>query len=245
MMTVRRAAERHHDRRRKQEVWRTFFSPDGAASFADGFGQLIQLDEDRLAPGGGVPRHPHRNAEIVTYVREGALAHEDSMGLSGVIRAGEFERLSAGDGLQHSETNASRTDFAHSFRVWLQPSERGLEPSHEQKRFSAAERRGALCLVASPDSRRGSLRIHQDAYLYSAILDRGQHLVHGLSTGRSAWLHLVLGEGTIDEVTLSTGDGAGLMSERAVSFTARVETEILLLDLSEPPPKPTHDGGVP
>jgi len=233
MTTIRRAKERHHDRRRKHEVWHTFHPEDRADAPADGFGSLESLSEDRLPPGAGVPRHPHRDAEIVTYVREGALAYEDSMGRSGVIHAGEFQRMTAGHGIRHSETNASRTESAHVFQIWLRPSEAGIESSHEQRRFSAAQRRGALCVVASPDARRGSLRIHLDALIYSAMLDPGQHVVHELSQGRSAWLHLVEGEVTLGEVVLTAGDGAGITAERAVSLTAREETEILLLDLGE------------
>jgi len=245
MITLRRDRERHHDRRRKQEAWFTFYSKDRADPLADGFGPLEVLDEDRLAPGAGVPRRPLHDAEIVIYVREGALAYEDSTGLSGVIPAGEFHRMTAGRGIRHSERNASRTDWAHVFQLWLRPSEAGLEPGHEQRRFSAAQRRGGLCVVASPDARKGSLRIHQDALMYSAMLDPGLHVVHELSQGRSAWLHLVHGEVTLGDIVLTTGDGAGLTSERAVSLTAREETEILLLDVAERQPGPRHDGGAP
>jgi quercetin 2,3-dioxygenase len=245
MITLRRAKERHHDRRRKQEAWHTFYAADRADALADGFGTLEILNEDRLPPGAGVARHPHHDAEIITYVREGALAHEDSMGRSGVIHAGEFQRMTAGRGIRHSETNASRTDWAHVFQIWLRPSRAGLEPTNEQKRFSAAERRGVLCVVASPDARRGSLRIHQDALMYSAMLDPGQHVVHELSQGRGAWLHLVQGEVTMGDVVLCAGDGAGITAERAVSLTAREETEILLLDLGEQLPRSLKSGGVP
>jgi redox-sensitive bicupin YhaK (pirin superfamily) len=233
MITLRRAMERHHDRHRKQDVWHTFYSADRADTLAGGFGALEVLDEDRLPPGADVPRHARRDAEIVTYVREGALAYDDSMGRSGVVHAGEFQRMTTGDGIRHSETNASRTDWAHVFQIWLRPSEVGLDFGQEQKRFSAAERRGTLRIVASPDARRGSLRIHQDALMYSAMLDPGQHVVHELSTGRSAWLHLVQGEVTLGDVVLTTGDGAGITAERAVSLTAREGTEVLLLDLGE------------
>jgi redox-sensitive bicupin YhaK (pirin superfamily) len=237
MFTLRRAKERHHDRLHKQDVWHTFYSQGGVDPLANGFGALEILNEDHLPPGAGVPHEPRHDAEIVTYVREGALAHEDSEGRSGVIHAGEFQRRTAGRGIRHSETNASRADWAHFFQIWLRPSQAELEPSHEQKRFSAAERRGGLCIIASPDARRGSLRIHQDALMYSAMLDPGQHVIHELSAGRSAWLHLVQGEVMLDDVVLSTGDGAGVTGERAVSLTAREQTEILLVDLgAERPP---------
>jgi redox-sensitive bicupin YhaK (pirin superfamily) len=233
VITLLRAKERHHDRRRKQEVWHTFHPKNEASALTVGFGTLGTLNEERLSPGAGGPRHRPRDAEIVTYVREGALAHEDSMGRSGVIHAGEFRRMTAGRGIRHSETNASRTDWAHVFQIWLRPSEAELEPGYEQKRFSAAERRDGLCVIASSDARRGSLRIHQDALIYSALLDPGQHLIHELSAGRSAWLHVVEGEVTLGDIVLTTGDGAGVTAERAVSLTAREETEILLLDLGD------------
>jgi redox-sensitive bicupin YhaK (pirin superfamily) len=245
MITLRRAKERHHDRRREREVWLTFYPQDRLGPLAGGFGSLELLDEDRLAPGAGLPRRPQRDAEIVTYVRGGALAYDDSTGRSGVIQAGEFQRTTAGRGTRHTETNASRTDWAHVFQLSVRPSEAELASGREQKRFSAAERRGGLCVVASPDGRRGSLRIHQDALLYSAMLDPGKHVVHELSQGRSAWLHLVEGEATLGDVVLSTGDGAGLTAERAVSLTAREETEILLVDIGAARPRSSNQGGAP
>jgi redox-sensitive bicupin YhaK (pirin superfamily) len=233
MITVRRAKERHHDQRRKQEVWFTFHAADRADPLADGFGALEILNEDRLAPGASIPRQTRDAAEVVTYVREGALAYEDSLGRSGVIQAGEFQRTSVGQGLRHSQTNASRINGAHVFQIWLRPSAGTIARGHEQRRFSAAERRGVLCVVASSDARRGSLSIHQDATVSSVLLDPGQHAIHELMPGRRAWLHLVEGEVGFGGVVLSTGDGAGIADERAVSFTARAGSELLLVDLSE------------
>jgi redox-sensitive bicupin YhaK (pirin superfamily) len=166
-------------------------------------------------------------------VREGALAYEDSKGRSVVVCAGEFQRMTPGRGIRSHETNASRTDWTHVFQIGLSSSRSGFEPGHEQKRFSAAERRGVLCVVASPDARVGSLRVHQDARIYSSLLDAGQHLVHELSPGRSAWLHVVHGEVTLGDTILTAGDGAGIKGERAVSITAQEESEIMLIDLGE------------
>ncbi|HTE55961.1 MAG TPA: pirin family protein [Kofleriaceae bacterium] len=240
---ILRAAQRRHDRRRKRDAWLTFEPRVGADPCA-GFGALELLDEDRLQPGASIARRPRQAAEIITYVREGALAYEDSTGRSGVIHAGEFQRLTAGPAMRHSETNASRTEPAHIFQIWVRPSGAELEPGREQKRFSAADRRGGLCVIASPDARRGSLRIGQDALVYSAMLDPGQHVVHALSQGRGAWLHLVHGEVSLGDVVLTTGDGAGITADRAVSLTAREQSEILLFDLGEPLPTPFHDGGI-
>jgi quercetin 2,3-dioxygenase len=213
MITLRRDKEHHHE------------------PLLDGFGALEILAEDRVPPSADVPRHSHEDADIVTYVREGVLAYEDSAGRSGVIHAGEFQRMTAGRRSGYKQANASRSDWAHVFQICLLRDEARPEPRNEQKRFSAAERRGVLCLVASRDARRGSLRIQQDAFIFSAMLDPGQHVVHELSHGRSAWLHLVHGSATLGDIVLSAGDGAGISAERAVSVTAREYTEILLLDL--------------
>jgi redox-sensitive bicupin YhaK (pirin superfamily) len=230
MITLRKSGERRHERRREQEAWLTFSPRDREDPLANGFGSLQMLNEDHLPPGTGLSQR-HLDAETVTYVREGTLAYEDSMGRSGMIRAGEFRQMTAGQGLRHTETNASRTDWAHVFQIWVRPARTGSESSHEQKRFCAAERRGVLCVVASPDGRRGSLRIHQDAVVYSAMVDPGQHIIHELSHGRSAWLHIVQGEATLGDEVVTTGDGVGFSAERAVSCTARGPTELLLLDL--------------
>lgn len=230
MIVLRRADERKHERRRKQEAWLTFSSRDPEDPLAQGFGPLETLKEGRISPRAGL-RQPVRDAEIITYVREGTLAYQDALGQPGVIRAGEFQRMTAGRGIRYSEMNASPTDWAHVFQIWLRPPVEQIEPGHEEKRFTAAERRGILCIVASPDGRRDSLKLHQDAMVYSTTLDRGQHIIHELSPNRSAWLHLVSGSADFGTVTLNTGDGAGISAERALSLTARQETEVLLLDL--------------
>lgn len=248
MIVLRRADERKYERRRKQEAWSTFSSRDPEDPLAQGFGTLETLKEGRISPRAGL-RQPVRDSEIITYVREGTLAYQDALGQPGVIRAGEFQRMTAGCGIRYSEMNASPTDWAHIFQIWLRPSAAKLEPGHEEKRFTAAERRGVLCIVASPDGRRGSLKLHQNAMVYSTTLDRGQHIIHELLPDRSAWLHLVRGSADFGTVTLNAGDGAGISAERALSLTARQETEVLLLDLGPPSghlgeQTPTDDGAL-
>lgn len=216
---TRRRAASHPAR--QADVWLTFHL-DRSDPLADGFGTLEVFNEG--------PLEPCQDAEIVTYVLAGSLAHEDSAGLSGVVHAGEFLRRTGTPGIQRSEANACRSDWAHVFHMWLRPSQAQREPSQEQQRFSAAERRG---VIASPDGRKGSLRVNQDARIYSALLDPGQHVIHELLAGRSAWLHVVRGEATLGELVLKTGDGAGLTAERSVSLTAHEDTEIVLIDLCD------------
>ena len=148
MISLRRSAERHHDRRRKREVWRTFDPVACSDRPPDGFGSLEAVDESRLPPRADVPRRIRRDAEVITYVREGTVAYVDSSGQAGVIHAGEFQRLLTVHGARHSEANASRTEWAHVFQIRMCDSAPELQPGREQKRFSAAERRGVLCLVA-------------------------------------------------------------------------------------------------
>jgi redox-sensitive bicupin YhaK (pirin superfamily) len=168
------------------------------------------------------------------YVREGAIAQEDSTGRLDIIRAGEFSRMTDGPGLRWTATNASHTEWAHVFQVCLGNAAASVDPGCEKKRFSAAERRGKLCVVASPDGRGGSLRVHHDALLCSAMFGRGRHVVHELPRATCAWLHVVAGEITLRDDVLTEGDGAGVTDDLAVSFTARRDSEVLLLHLGEP-----------
>src|SRR5262245_19874399 len=126
-----------------------------------GFGPLRVINDDRVAPGGGFPTHPHADMEIISYVLEGALEHKDSLGTGSAIRPGDVQRMSAGSGVRHSEFNASKTEPVHFLQIWVIPEKNGIEPSYEQKAFSAAEKRGKLRLVGSRDGRDGSVTIHQ------------------------------------------------------------------------------------
>jgi redox-sensitive bicupin YhaK (pirin superfamily) len=230
MVTVRRAEERRHERHGKLDVWLTFVAAEVPDSLASGFGLMTLLNEYQLQPGASIPCEALEESEIITYVREGTLACEDGTGCSRVVLAGEFQRMTLRRLHPGKETNPSLKDCANIFQFGLGPLAVGLEQRREQRRFSTAERRQGLCVFASIDARRRSLRLNQDVLMFSAILDAGQHVIHALTDRRSAWLHVVSGSVGLGDVVLRCGDGAGITHERAVSFTAREATEVLLVD---------------
>jgi redox-sensitive bicupin YhaK (pirin superfamily) len=235
MITLRKNTERRHIESRTQDSWHTFHDHERPGLPAEDFGPVTAFNEILLAPGAVSVPFPREEAEVVTYTYKGALAQEDSTGSSGVVHGGEFQHMSSGRGILHKETNPSATDSAHVFRISLRPSQVGLDCVHQQKRFPAAQRHNLLCVVVSPDGRKGSLRIQQDALVYSSILDPGHHLMHELLPGRSVWLHLICGAATFHDNVLNQGDGAGVTSEPSVSLTALENTEVLLVDLGSMP----------
>ena len=197
-----------------------------------GFGPLRVINEDRVRPGAGFDTHGHRDMEIISYVLEGALEHKDSIGTGSVIRPGDVQRMSAGSGIRHSEYNASASEPVHFLQIWLMPNEDGLSPSYEQKTFADAEKRGRLRLVASRDGRDGSVRIHQDADLYAALLDKEESVTHVLPGGRRGWIQVVRGAIEVNGKSLRAGDGAAASDLPTLVVKASVDgSEFLLFDL--------------
>lgn len=196
-----------------------------------GFGPLRVINEDRVVPGGGFPTHGHRDMEILSYVLDGALEHQDSIGTGSVIRPGEVQRMSAGTGIRHSEYNASDQEGVHFLQIWVEPERDGIEPSYEQKAFPETERRNSLRVLAARDGREGALTLHQDVSLYGSLLDAGHKVVHTLVEGRGAWVQLVRGVVTVNGETLAGGDGAALAATDEVVIEASEDAELLLFDL--------------
>ncbi len=232
MITVRRGAERGL----AELGWLTSRHTFSFGSYHDprhmGFRALRVINDDWIAPGAGFDPHGHRDMEIVTYVLEGALEHNDSLGTGSVIRPGEVQRMSAGTGITHSEYNHSPTEPVHLLQIWIVPETAGLPPGYEQRDFPAAERRGRLRLVASRDGRDGSLTIHQDAALYAAVLEAGEAVSHGAKPGRHVWLHVARGAVDLNGHALEEGDGAAASDETRLDIAAREDAEILLFDLA-------------
>ena len=232
MITRRPAAERGQTRTGWLDGRHTFSFNRYYDPRWTGFRDLLVINEDRVAPSSGFPPHSHSDMEIITCVFEGALEHRDSSGGRGVIRPGEVQKMSAGTGVTHSEMNPSATEPVHLLQIWIQPERRGLEPYYEQKAFPEEERRGRLRLIASRGAREGSVTLHQDAEVYSAILGAGEEVTHELRPGRSAWVQVVKGSLKVNDVSLSAGDGAAVSGEERLTLHADEPAEFLLFDLA-------------
>jgi redox-sensitive bicupin YhaK (pirin superfamily) len=193
MITIRKADERGHFDLGWLNTYHTFSFGEYYDPEFMGFRSLRVINEDWVAPRTGFPRHGHRDMEIITYVLEGALQHNDSIGNGSVILPGEVQRMTAGSGVTHSEANSSASDPVHLLQIWILPGEKGLKPGYEQKAFSAEEKINQLRLVASPDGRDGSVTIHQDASIYAGLLEPSQEIVHQFLPGRHAWIQIAKG----------------------------------------------------
>ena len=231
MIEIRRADERGH----ANHGWLDSFHSFSFASYHDpahmGFGALRVINEDRVAPGQGFGTHSHRDMEIISYVLEGGLTHKDSMGNGSTIRPGDVQRMSAGTGVAHSEFNASREQPVHFLQIWIEPNVRGVKPGYEEKRFDEASKRGRLRLIASPDGRDGSVTIHQDAFVYAALLDGEEAAEHTPRAGRRTYVHVVRGEVAVNGEALAHGDALKISGERSVRLDRGRGAEVLLFDL--------------
>lgn len=196
-----------------------------------GFRTLRVINEDRVHAGRGFGTHPHRDMEIISYVLDGALEHADSMGNGSIIRPGDVQRMSAGTGVAHSEYNHSKNSPVHFLQIWIEPEERALEPSYEQKNFPEAEKRNNLRLVASRDGRDGSVRIHQDVELHASLLDPGATVRFERRPGRHVWLQVARGRVQVNGEELVAGDGLATSDTDTLEITGVEDAEFLLFDL--------------
>lgn len=232
MLEIRRAGARGL----ADHGWLRSFHSFSFADYHDpahmGYGALRVINEDRIQPGTGFGTHGHRDMEIISYVLEGALAHHDSMGNGSTIIPGDVQRMSAGRGVTHSEFNHDKTGVTHFLQIWIEPNARGIVPSYEQKPFAPAEKRGRLRLVASPDGREGSVTIHQDAYLYAALLDGAERATHPLERNRRAYVHVVRGRVSVNGTPLAAGDALKASAVGEIVLEQGEGAEVLLFDLA-------------
>jgi redox-sensitive bicupin YhaK (pirin superfamily) len=232
MISIRKASERGHAHHGWLETHHTF----SFASYYDPkhthFRALRVMNEDYVAPGKGFGTHPHDNMEIVTYVLEGALEHRDSMGNGEILRPGEFQRMSAGSGITHSEFNPSDSEPVHLYQIWLFPAVRNITPSYEQKRFEQEARINHLQLVASPDGENSSLTIHQDVKIYLAELTTSNSIQYPLSRERHAWVQVLRGSVSISGASLEAGDGVAVSAEEHLQLESDTAAEVMVFDLA-------------
>lgn len=232
MIKVRKADERGHFDFGWLNTYHTFSFGDYYDPSNMGFRSLRVINEDVVAPGRGFPRHGHRDMEIFTYILKGALQHRDSMGNGSIIRPGDVQRMSAGNGVTHSEANASSDEPVHLLQIWILPAREGIEPDYEEKRFPTEEKLNRLRLIISPDGDEGAVRINQEARVYASVLDQGQAVVHQLERGRHAWIQVAAGSVVVNDSKLDQGDGAAVSEESKFTIAARDQSEVLLFDLA-------------
>ena len=232
MLTLRKNTDRGHADHGWLNSWHTF----SFAGYHDpqhmGFSDLRVINDDRVQPGQGFGTHGHRDMEIITYVLDGALEHKDSMGNGSVIRPGDVQRMSAGKGVRHSEFNASQSAPVHLLQIWIEPNVTGIDPGYEEKHFSDDEKRARLRLIASPDGRDGSVKIHQNAQMYAALLDGADTVIHTVAAGRKTYVHVARGAVTVNGQSLNGGDGARIHDESRIVFSDAQQAEVLLFDLT-------------
>jgi redox-sensitive bicupin YhaK (pirin superfamily) len=195
------------------------------------FGPLRVINEDRVQAGAGFGTHAHRDMEIISYVLEGELAHKDSLGNGSTIRPGDVQRMSAGSGVRHSEFNPSAHEVTHFLQIWIQPTARDIEPSYEEKRFSAGEKRGRLRLIVSPDGDQGSVLIHQNVRIYAGLFDGDERAELTVPPGRWVYVHVARGSLTANRTTLSAGDAEQITDESRLSVTEGRQAEVLIFDV--------------
>jgi hypothetical protein len=231
MQEVRKSSERGYADHGWLRSFHTFSFADYHDSEHMGYGALRVINEDRINPDTGFGTHGHRDMEIISYVLEGELAHKDSMGNGSTIVPGDVQRMSAGSGVRHSEFNHAKT-VTHFLQIWIEPGVRGIEPGYEQKHFDAAAKRGRLRLIASPDAREGSVKIHQDASLYAALIDGAEKAAHKLAEGRRAYVHVARGRVTVNGTPLEAGDALKVSNVAEVVLEQGAGAEVLLFDLA-------------
>lgn len=232
MITLRKSAERGH----ADHGWLKSKHSFSFAEYRDprhmGVGNLRVINEDRIAPGAGFGTHGHRDMEIVSYVLDGALGHKDSLGHGATIRPGDVQRMSAGRGIQHSEFNLAPGAETHFLQIWIEPDALGIDPGYEQIHIAEADKRGRLRLIASPDGREGSVRLHADASLYAGVFDAAEAARLALDTARNTYVQLARGTLTVNGIAIAAGDALHLHGERELTLADGVDAEVIVFDLA-------------
>lgn len=228
MIYVRKSNDRGFASHGWLKSWHTFSFANYYDEKFMGVSVLRVINEDIIDAGSGFPTHPHQDMEILTYILEGTVEHEDSMGNKDQIHAGEFQIMSAGTGIRHSEYNPNPDKPLHLYQIWIIPDKKGIKPRYEQKTFDVKEGKQ---LVLSPDERDGSLKVHQDMKLWRWAFKSGQSANSEITGSRKVWIQVVKGSLKINDVAIGTSDGVAIWDEDKFTITAETDSEILLFDM--------------
>jgi quercetin 2,3-dioxygenase len=231
MLEIRPAGERG----RAEHGWLSSRHTFSFANYYDpkqmGFSDLLVINDDRVMPGRGFGKHPHRDVEIFSYVLEGSLEHKDSMGTGSVIEPGDVQLMSAGTGVVHSEYNPSSTELVHFLQIWVATAKSGTTPRYQQRHYAASDKRGKLRVILSPDGADSSLEIRQDARVYAGLFNGDERDSLALAANRFAYVHVARGKVTVNGTPLAEGDGVRIRNERNLTFTDGQDAEVLVFDL--------------
>lgn len=232
MLTLRKAQDRGY----ADHGWLKSFHSFSFAGYYDpkfmGWGNLRVINEDRIAAGMGFGKHSHRNMEIISYVLSGELAHEDSIGNIKCIPPGDVQRMSAGNGVTHSEFNHAKDQTTHFLQIWIEPNVSDIPPSYEQKTVTTIDKQGKLCLIASPDGANHAVKIYADAKVYAGLFDQDQSAQLDLDPKRKGYVHLIRGELQVNDASLQAGDALLIQDEREIFIRGGKNAEVLVFDLS-------------
>jgi redox-sensitive bicupin YhaK (pirin superfamily) len=231
MLTLRKAAQRGLADHGWLKSFHTFSFGHYRDAAQQGFSDLLVINDDRVAPAKGFGQHPHRDMEIFSYVLEGALAHEDTLGTGSVIRPGDVQLMSAGSGVAHSEFNASSEEPVHFLQIWIVPAVSGAEPRYQQEHFTPAQKRGRLQLIISETGDEGSLQVRQDAKVYAGLFDGDESASLTLGADRHAYVHVATGSLELNGHRLEAGDGVRVRQEQVLQLSNGEQAEVLVFDL--------------
>jgi quercetin 2,3-dioxygenase len=232
MLTLRKAQDRGY----ADHGWLKSLHSFSFAGYYDpkfmGWGNLRVINEDRIAAGMGFGKHSHRNMEIISYVLSGELAHEDSIGNIKGIPPGDVQRMSAGNGVTHSEFNHAKDQTTHFLQIWIEPNILDIPPSYEQKTITTIDKQGKLCLIASSDGADHAVKIYADAKVYAGLFDQDQSARLDLDPKRKGYVHLIKGELQVNDISLQTGDALLIQDEKEILIGGGKNAEVLVFDLS-------------
>jgi quercetin 2,3-dioxygenase len=238
MLEVRRSRDRGYDDHGWLKSWYTFVFADYYDPEHVDFGPLKVMNEDRIKAGKGYPNEYRRDTEVLTYLIDGELRHQDSLGNEVVLRAGSLQRMSAGTGIRHTESNPSPSREAHLLHICFKPTRTGLAPDYEHKLFSADEKRGMLRLLASPEGENGSLTLHEDARIYGGLFHEAERTKLEIPKNYRAFLHVVRGSIAINETRLNAGDGVKINPPGEVVLQHGREADVIVFEVPAGPPPP-------